>query len=392
MSHSPAGYWSILGLGALVALAGAFCIPLLSFFIIDGLQAPPYAVGVFNVSVAVSGMLLSQWLGGRTDAGWPWRRVLSWALLAMAIATALLMVCGAFWQAWLIGITLMALGQAAMPQTLALARRFTYAHPQLGASFSAQVRAAFSLAWIGGPPLAFYLVAQGGFASSFLLATLVSLACLWLVRWGLPNLPAATPVQPLQEGQAPLPPGFWGYLLAISCAAVSNSLYVGSLPLYLLHERHLPATSPGWAMGLAAGLEIPVMLLASRLAGRWGVRSLLWLGSLAGVLFYLALYQADSLWQVLLCQLANGLFFGLYAGLGILLIQDMVPHRPGFASACYSNSMRVGGMVGAMLMGLVASVSDFRSVLLVAAAVLLLGMGCLGLAHWQSQRGQCVPA
>jgi len=41
---------------------------------------------------------------------------------------------------------------------------------------------------------------------------------------------------------------------------------------------------------------------------------------------------------------------------------------------------------------LVASVSDFRSVLLVAAAVLLLGMGCLALAHWQSQRGQCVPA
>ena len=383
----PATGWLILGVSVLVALSSAFTVPVMSYFIVDGLQAPPYCISLFSISSALCGVWYSQWLGHKTDQGWPIKRALLLALAGMAGSTLLFALTDQLWVVMVAGVTLMALGHAAMPQTLALARRFADQQTMNSGQFNALVRANFSLAWIAGPPLAFMLVAQWGFSATFAAAAAVALLCCVLCGQGLPAVQRAAGVR-TEEGSAPIPPQFWAYSAALFCSSVSNSLYVSSMPLYVLKELALPASTPGWAMAIAAGLEIPVMLVASRMAERWGVKRLLIVGTGAGILFYGGLFQARSVAEVLLLQLGNGLFFGLFAGLGISLIQDLLPGRIGFASAFYANTMRIGGMLGALLMGLIATWDSYRSVLLCAVAFLLVAGLALGAAALYEARNR----
>ena len=77
----PATGWLILGVSVLVALSSAFTVPVMSYFIVDGLQALPYCISLFSISSALCGVWYSQWLGHKTDQGWPIKRAL---LLALA--------------------------------------------------------------------------------------------------------------------------------------------------------------------------------------------------------------------------------------------------------------------------------------------------------------------
>ena len=172
----PATGWLILGVSVLVALSSAFTVPVMSYFIVDGLQAPPYCISLFSISSALCGVWYSQWLGHKTDQGWPIKRALLLALAGMAGSTLLFALTGQLWVV-MAGVTLMALGHAAMPQTLALARRFADQQTMNSGQFNALVRANFSLAWIVGPPLAFMLVAQWGFSATFAAAAAVALLC-----------------------------------------------------------------------------------------------------------------------------------------------------------------------------------------------------------------------
>lgn len=93
----------------------------------------------------------------------------------------------------------------------------------------------------------------------------------------------------------------------------------------------------------------------------------------------------------LLIQVFNGLFFGIFIGLAITIVQDVIPDRVGFASAFYSNVMRMGMMAGVSVVGLVAQLSSFKFLLsgcLVSAVVAALLM----LAAWRLESIQVASA
>ena len=48
---------------------GAFVNPLMSLFIVEGLNSPPIYLGVYMVAVTLTGIVISQWLGGLADKG-----------------------------------------------------------------------------------------------------------------------------------------------------------------------------------------------------------------------------------------------------------------------------------------------------------------------------------
>ena len=56
-------------LSMLTGLMGAFVNPLMSLFIVEGLQTPPVYLGVYMVAVTITGLVISQWLGGMADKG-----------------------------------------------------------------------------------------------------------------------------------------------------------------------------------------------------------------------------------------------------------------------------------------------------------------------------------
>lgn len=112
-------------------------------------------------------------------------------------------------------------------------------------------------------------------------------------------------------------------------------------------------------------MEIPVMLAAAHLAEKTGKEPLILVGFLFAALYYSLLQLAGSMIELIVLQLLNGLFFGIFVGLGISVIQDALPERSGFASAFHSNAMRTGMMAGNGIAGLMAQLAGFRITLLV---------------------------
>ena len=77
--------------------------------------------------------------------------------------------------------------------------------------------------------------------------------------------------------------------------------------------------------------------------------------------------QVTALWQVLAIAVLEGTYYGLFAGVAISFVQSFAPDRPGRATAVYMNSLFLGGMIGSISMGFIASAASFQTVLYTAA-------------------------
>lgn len=156
-------------------------------------------------------------------------------------------------------------------------------------------------------------------------------------------------------------------------------MYTCALPLHTIKDSDLPSYTPGLLMGLVAGIEIPVMLLSGRLCKIAKKSTLMIIAFVFGMVFYLGMFSATTLWQLLVLQAINALFYGLFAGIGLTLMQDILPQRIGFTSAVYSNAFKVGVMLGASATGLIGQYFEFRYAFLGAGSTAFFALTCMGL-------------
>ncbi len=370
-------------LSILTGLVGAFIHPLMSYFLVDELQVEPKFIGVYMVSVTLSGLVISQFCGGLADKGVSSRRLFIFANLGIILALVIYINTHWFWLVLLAGVGLMAIGNASTPQMLTLSRQWANHHPVNIDQFNARIRAGISVAWMIGPPIAFTVLASAGFLGVFSIAIGIAILV----------IPEQTPVKASTKHDAKVaaPITFWCITLAVVFASLGNNMYTSSLPLYTIRELGLPSYTPGVLMGLVASMEIPVMLLSSRFAGRFGKDKLMLFAFVCGAIFYTGVFFADSFLQLLLLQVFNALFYGLFAGVGLSLMQELLPQRIGFTSAVYSNGFKVGVMIGATLTGLVAQFVSFRYANIGAAIASILAMFfVMAFRHYKHQQQAAV--
>ncbi len=130
-------------------------------------------------------------------------------------------------------------------------------------------------------------------------------------------------------------------------------------------------------MGTAAGLEIPVMLLAGYLTSRLGKRLLMRLAVIAGLIFYAGLTLLNGSWALLALQLLNAIFIGILAGMGMLYFQDLMPGQAGAATTLFTNTTRVGWIISGSLAGIVAEVWSYHAGFVIAIAMLAGAAVCM---------------
>ena len=102
------------------------------------------------------------------------------------------------------------------------------------------------------------------------------------------------------------------------------------------------------------------------------------LASFAGVLFYIGMSSQVRPEWLLALQLANALFIGILAGLGMVYFQDLMPGRPGQATTLFTNSIRSGSILAGLLAGLIAQYWSYFGVFVVAIGLTLIACGLLG--------------
>ena len=362
----------------LTGIAGALQTPTLSIFLTDEVHARPAMVGFFFTGSAVIGILVSQFLAGRSDKRGDRKSLIVFCCLLGVLACTLFAWNRNYFVLLFVGVFLSSFGSTANPQMFALAREHADKTGREAVMFSSFLRAQVSLAWVIGPPLAYALAMGFSFTVMYLSAAVAFIVCGVMVWLFLPSMQKELP---LATGtvEAPRRNRRDTLLLFVICTLMwgSNSLYIINMPLFIINELHLPEKLAGVMMGTAAGLEIPTMLIAGYFAKRLGKRFLMRVAAVGGVSFYAGMLMAHSPVILLGLQLLNAIFIGILGGIGMLYFQDLMPGQAGSATTLYTNTSRVGWIIAGSVAGIVAEIWNYHAVFWFAMVMIIATLFCL---------------
>ncbi|EFI2642968.1 sugar efflux transporter SetB [Escherichia coli] len=362
----------------LTGIAGALQTPTLSIFLTDEVHARPAMVGFFFTGSAVIGILVSQFLAGRSDKRGDRKSLIVFCCLLGVLACTLFAWNRNYFVLLFVGVFLSSFGSTANPQMFALAREHADKTGREAVMFSSFLRAQVSLAWVIGPPLAYALAMGFSFTVMYLSAAVAFIVCGVMVWLFLPSMQKELP---LATGtiEAPRRNRRDTLLLFVICTLMwgSNSLYIINMPLFIINELHLPEKLAGVMMGTAAGLEIPTMLIAGYFAKRLGKRFLMRVAAVGGVCFYAGMLMAHSPVILLGLQLLNAIFIGILGGIGMLYFQDLMPGQAGSATTLYTNTSRVGWIFAGSVAGIVAEIWNYHAVFWFAMVMIIATLFCL---------------
>ncbi len=362
----------------LTVIAGALQTPTLSIFLTDEVHARPAMVGFFFTGSAVIGILVSQFLAGRSDKRGDRKSLIVFCCLLGVLACTLFAWNRNYFVLLFVGVFLSSFGSTANPQMFALAREHADKTGREAVMFSSFLRAQVSLAWVIGPPLAYALAMGFSFTVMYLSAAVAFIVCGVMVWLFLPSMQKELP---LATGtvEAPRRNRRDTLLLFVICTLMwgSNSLYIINMPLFIINELHLPEKLAGVMMGTAAGLEIPTMLIAGYFAKRLGKRFLMRVAAVGGVCFYAGMLMAHSPVILLGLQLLNAIFIGILGGIGMLYFQDLMPGQAGSATTLDTNTSRVGWIIAGSVAGIVAEIWNYHAVFWFAMVMIIATLFCL---------------
>ncbi|ENS5261807.1 sugar efflux transporter SetB [Shigella sonnei] len=362
----------------LTGIAGALQTPTLSIFLTDEVHARPAMVGFFFTGSAVIGILVSQFLAGRSDKRGDLKSLIVFCCLLGVLACTLFAWNRNYFVLLFVGVFLSSFGSTANPQMFALAREHADKTGREAVMFSSFLRAQVSLAWVIGPPLAYALAMGFSFTVMYLSAAVAFIVCGVMVWLFLPSMQKELP---LATGtvEAPRRNRRDTLLLFVICTLMwgSNSLYIINMPLFIINELHLPEKLADVMMGTAAGLEIPTMLIAGYFAKRLGKRFLMRVAAVGGVCFYAGMLMAHSPVILLGLQLLNAIFIGILGGIGMLYFQDLMPGQAGSATTLYTNTSRVGWIIAGSVAGIVAEIWNYHAVFWFAMVMIIATLFCL---------------
>ncbi|HBN1686271.1 sugar efflux transporter SetB [Escherichia coli] len=362
----------------LTGIAGALQTPTLSIFLTDEVHARPAMVGFFFTGSAAIGILVSQFLAGRSDKRGDRKSLIVFCCLLGVLACTLFAWNRNYFVLLFVGVFLSSFGSTANPQMFALAREHADKTGREAVMFSSFLRAQVSLAWVIGPPLAYALAMGFSFTVMYLSAAVAFIVCGVMVWLFLPSMQKELP---LATGtiEAPRRNRRDTLLLFVICTLMwgSNSLYIINMPLFIINELHLPEKLAGVMMGTAAGLEIPTMLIAGYFAKRLGKRFLMRVAAVGGVCFYAGMLMAHSPVILLGLQLLNAIFIGILGGIGMLYFQDLMPGQAGSATTLYTNTSRVGWIIAGSVAGIVAEIWNYHAVFWFAMVMIIATLFCL---------------
>ncbi|WP_419246622.1 MFS transporter [Serratia sp. NFX21] len=356
-------------------IAGALQIPTLSLFLTTEVRVTSLWVGFFYAVNAGVGIIVSFLLAKKSDRQRD-RRHLILICYLLAAGNCLLFAFNRNYLTLITaGVLLTAIANTAIPQLFALAREYGERSSQNVAMFSAIMRAQLSLAWVFGPPLAFMLVVNYGFTAMFMFAAGIFLLVTLLAWWILPEV-----VRPPVGNEIGIPQKtvfdkdvsrlFFASVLMWTCSA----MYLIDVPLYITAELGLPQSLTGWMMGVAAAIEIPIMILVGRYVNRVGKRLMMAGAMVAGILFYAGMLWFTSAAGLLVWQLFNAIFIGIIATVGMLYFQDLMPERAGMATTLFTNSISTGVILAGILQGILTEYGPHSSVYLLAILLLCIAL------------------
>lgn len=343
----------------IIGIAGALQSPTLSRYLTDEVKVGSFWVGFFYSFNAIMGVIVSFIVAQYSDKKGDRRNIILFCCV-MGIGNAITFAFTRnYYLLITVGICFSSLASSAMSQVFAIAREYAIKVGRNIVAFNAILRAQLSLAWVIGPPLSFFLAVNYGFTTMYLSAASMFIIAFVIVFIFFPSIKRNQVKEVDDHGESESILGNKNVIclfLATVFMWAANMMYLIDMPLYLDKVLNLSTSLPGQLMGLAAGIEIPVMLIAGFLVPYIGQKRLFCSAVVCGVIFYLGMILFTDEYMILFLQLFNGLFIGVVASIGIVYFQELMPNRAGIASTLFNNGISCGIVLAGLIQGSAASV------------------------------------
>ncbi|OOH91250.1 MFS transporter [Pasteurellaceae bacterium 15-036681] len=373
----------------MTGLAGALRIPALTVFLHNEVTSDPMMVGLFYSINSLVSMILSQIVAHFSDR-YPNRKlIISLSCLMQVFGCLLFAFNRDYYVLLILGTLIMGLGSSVTSQLFALSREYSKAQNRDTPMFNSVLRAQLSLAWIVGPPLAYFLSDQLGFTFMYSAAATIFAVSIIIVLLMLPQVVSSdTKFANSLEDEQIREEGITSnrnsvILLSLACLLVwtCNSMMFINMPIYLSETLGLSNRLAGLMMGTAAAIEIPVMLIAGYFTRFISKKTMMLIGIIAGICYYFGLALATTEWQLIAIQLFNGLFIGILASIGMIYFQDLMPYKMGTATTLFSNTGSASWIIAGQLAGLMASHLGYHSTWYLAMGLCVVAFGFMWLVR-----------
>jgi SET family sugar efflux transporter-like MFS transporter len=373
-----------------LGLASSFVVPFLSLWGTRAIGMTSFEFGMFMTITSFGAVVWSTLLARWSDTRMARRSVLLLAATGGALGYLGYATLTHPLALTVIGVLLLGISAANFPQLFAHARE-ELARPEyasLDAPFAMSVlRAAFALAWTVGPGLGALVVQRFGYGGSFLTAS--ALFCVYFgVSWAsVPHrAPAAAHASTPPLARVLTRPLLLAHFAAFALIFAGLSLNLMNLPLLLTSDLGGNESHVGIAFAIGPLAEMPLMLWFGRLAARGHQATVIRLGVLVGVVYFLALAFAGAPSDVYPLQLLNAAAVAVTMSVAIPYFQDLLPGQTGVATSIYTSSYSFGSLLGYFSFAVLVASIGHRGVVLLCAALGALSLAVLVICSRATRR------
>jgi MFS transporter, SET family, sugar efflux transporter len=374
----------LLGCNILVGLAFAFVSPFFSIFGTRTIGMSPFAFGVFMTVLSLSAIAISTWL-----ARWSDTRLSRKTVLLIGGVAGMLNYLGYAFVHDIVSLTINGclLGGIA---SITFSQLFAYARDLLARSdippnqaplYMNVFRLFFAVSWTAGPAVASWVMLKYDFLGMFVVAALCFLLFVVILIFFIPSTPpletarAAAAQTPLRRVLVRV--DVLGYFVSFALLFAAGTMGMMNLPLLVLNVLGGTGQQVGIIYSVSPAFEIPFMLYFGLLATKSDQARLIRLAVVLAVAYYTLLAFVQVPWQIYPLQIMSAAITAVIGGIAITFFQNFLPDQPGTATNLYSTAGRIGGTVGYLAFGSVASAFGHRAVFWACTGLAVLALAIL---------------
>jgi SET family sugar efflux transporter-like MFS transporter len=353
--------------------------PQIASFLVDNLGASLTEAGLFyltSLTAPVAGYLV----GARSDRTGARLGLLRACAVAGFAGWVSIAFSTQLWMPYVISAVVLCFAGAATSQLFAVLHDELKAHPNPGNDgVVAVVRMALTGGWVLGPVAGSYLASQTSLRAMLVATALCTLAQL------VPLATVRTPPAALSNGPHAGGPGLRAMLPLLAFTSLYVLVYAGEpvkyayLPLYMNGQLDFPAGLSGAIIGIQPLVELAVMPLVVLAARRVAMLRLMVAGAAFGVAANICFATTGTAAGLFAGQILMGGVWGVFAALGIIVAQRLLPTAAATASAVFLSSTALASALGGAAAGIAADVIGLPLVFLVPASFGLLAVAGLAI-------------
>ncbi|MGG3284093.1 sugar efflux transporter [Paenibacillus solani] len=368
------GFPIILLLNVFLGIAYSFVLPFSSMFGIDEVGMSNTEFGLFMMVSTLCGVGFSTYIGKLSDRVSDRKMILILCAIAGAIGYIGYAYSRDYYVLLVISSTFLGISSSTFSQIFAYGRE-VLVKSKLPANeiplYMNILRVLFALSWTVGPAIAAYVLLYFGFKGMFLVAASCYIIVVGIVLISLKKTSKAEIAAQPKPPQASTPlrkvifqPFIFVNLIAFTLISTANTISSLNMAQFVTKVLNGQEKDVGVVFSIPPIFEIPFMLGFGVLALRVKSDNLIRLGSLLAFAYFFATFFATDVWHIFLIQVLSAAYISITSGIAITYFQDFIPSMPGTAMTLYSNTGKIGSLLGFLLFGLLSDAFGYRNVYL----------------------------